>query len=177
MTTVRQSVGQRDRQKLEAREHTLCAERLVGVTNERHNIRTLALLLAVPQDAALRLNVAEDDAGDGRAEGLLEVASAPDEEPVLRLSTGAERGSYTGTGADANAAPVEIGCVGDTGELVDVRWSETSCMEAEFLVTYLDLARPDMGRRVLNKTACEVTLYTADHVMCAGALALARRWR
>ena len=100
---------------------TLSLERDVDILEHLHRVRTAPLLLGVEQNVALLRDRALDHVEQDGAERLLHVGADPDEEPVVELHAGGKDGADAGTGADGDAAAVEMAEVGETCELGNER--------------------------------------------------------
>ena len=86
---------------------TFCTKGFVTFANQFHHVRALALLLAVPQDAAFRLDIVINETCDCWAKRLLLVAADPDEEPVFGLETRAESCTNASASTDTDAPLVQ----------------------------------------------------------------------
>jgi len=117
----------------------------VDLLEDLHGIRATTPHLTVPQEITLWTKVPVNQTANCRAKRLFLVRANPDQVPVRRLDASGEGRTDTGTSADTNAALVERRGVGNASKL--------------------QLARPNLPGRIIDKTLSEVTLDTTYEVM------------
>ena len=108
MTTVSITVSSNCPTSWKSRKRTLSFERHIHILEHRHRIRAAPFLLGVEQDVALFRDLALDHVEQDGPKGLFHVRTDPDEEPVVELEAGGEDSADAGTGADGDAAAVEM---------------------------------------------------------------------
>ena len=108
MTTVSITVSFDYPTGWKSRKRTLSLERHIHILEHRHRIRAAPFLLGVEQDVTLLGHPTSDHLEENGTESLFHVGTDPDEEPVVELEAGGEDSANAGTGADGDAAAVEM---------------------------------------------------------------------